>query len=718
MPINKHTERINQCLVYGWLLIVSILFVSYAAEVVKGERDLSYLVIFMVITVLPAMIVFVRYLKDKGRYTLRYEYVAGYFLMYAFVMFTGSTTMVFSYILPMLSLLVLFHQPRLILQTGLAAMFLNLLSIVQRGLRGKLNVHNTKDVEIQVALVFLCFSGSYLAAKIYDTIQKQSEESSRKLYEQNQQMQHITMQTIMTIANTIDAKDDYTRGHSRRVSEYAAAIGREMGMKEQEIEDLRFIGLLHDIGKIGIPDALLNKPGKLTSEEYQVMKDHTLVGAEILKDIGMIQGLDIGAKYHHERYDGKGYPEGLCQTQIPFIARIIAVADAYDAMSSNRVYRKHLPYDRILEELKNGVGTQWDPDCATVMIRLIEEDRLPKINPDMETETLRQTTTLLSRVIDYAGSTQGDIREKGTDLLTGAYGRDKGAGIVQNMIDRLGQGCLFLFDIDHFHNINHVEGFVVGDEYLQVLAQTIRDVFDTPVLTRTGSDEFAAYLDKCKTEETAIDLTNRFYAELRKKAEENPALKRLAVSMGITFVATAKDKLHILYGNLEKALYVAKQRGGNTYYIHRIYQESPEGEISSEADLKQLVKMIRVAGDVRGGFNTSYPEFGRMYEFLNSLASRTHQNVLIILFTVQPVEGIKPELEERDRIMSLMQKAITESIRNVDVMTRYSSTQYAVLFMNLSLENKEIVTNRIMRDFLRFYDQGEFTIHYDAADLS
>lgn len=217
--------------------------------------------------------------------------------------------------------------------------------------------------------------------------------------------------------------------------------------------------------------------GRLTDEEYRVMKSHTTVGAEILKDIDMIKGLDIGAKYHHERVDGKGYPDGLKGDEIPMIARIIAVADAYDAMSSNRVYRRHLNEDKVLSELKRGVGTQWDSECALAMIKLIEEKRLPKVNTDEDAAMVQQATTILSRVIDYA-------EDKGTELvgdldeLTSTFGRERGRAELQNAIGEKGHGSLFIFDIDHFHRINETEGFVVGDHYLKVMVELHYDSAD------------------------------------------------------------------------------------------------------------------------------------------------------------------------------------------------------------------------------------------------
>lgn len=146
-----------------------------------------------------------------------------------------------------------------------------------------------------------------------------------------------------------------------------------MGWSKERCEALRKIALLHDIGKIGIPDAVLNKPSRLTDEEYEIMKSHVLIGGDILKDFTIVQDVADGARYHHERYDGKGYAKGLKGEEIPLNARIIGIADAFDAMTSNRVYRQKMDMDYVLSELRKGSGTQFDPNIVKIMISLIEE---------------------------------------------------------------------------------------------------------------------------------------------------------------------------------------------------------------------------------------------------------------------------------------------------------------------------------------------------------
>ena len=187
---------------------------------------------------------------------------------------------------------------------------------------------------------------------------------------------NITVESIQAIARTIDAKDEYTNGHSIRVGYYSRQIAESMGVSGDELENIYYIALLHDIGKIAIPDSILNKPGRLTDEEFKVMKSHTTRGAEILKGISTIPQIVEGAKSHHEKYDGSGYPEGLSGENIPYIARIICCADCFDAMASKRVYKEPFSLDVIIGEFKRCAGTQFDPAIAEVVVEMISVGKL------------------------------------------------------------------------------------------------------------------------------------------------------------------------------------------------------------------------------------------------------------------------------------------------------------------------------------------------------
>ncbi len=215
-------------------------------------------------------------------------------------------------------------------------------------------------------------AGSVLFAVSFLIIRYKTRQSLKRQLE----YKNITLESLQAIARTIDAKDEYTNGHSIRVSFYSRLIAENMGMQQDEIENIYYIALLHDIGKIAIPDRILNKPGRLTDEEFKIMKSHTTRGAEILKGISTIPQIIEGAKFHHEKYDGSGYPEGLKGDNIPLAARIICCADCFDAMASRRVYKEPFSLEVIIGEFERCSGTQFDPRIAKIVVGMISAGKL------------------------------------------------------------------------------------------------------------------------------------------------------------------------------------------------------------------------------------------------------------------------------------------------------------------------------------------------------
>lgn len=200
-------------------------------------------------------------------------------------------------------------------------------------------------------------------------------EQTREILEKQEAIENLFIQTVTALSEAVDAKDRYTSGHSKRVAEYSRMIAARMGKSEDEQDEIYRAGLLHDVGKIRIPVEIINKAGKLTDEEYNIIKIHPVTGYHILSGIAGNSLIAISAKYHHERYDGKGYPNGLVGEKIPEAARILGVADSYDAMTSNRSYRRALPQDVVRAEIEKGKGTQFDPVIADIMIQMIDEDK-------------------------------------------------------------------------------------------------------------------------------------------------------------------------------------------------------------------------------------------------------------------------------------------------------------------------------------------------------
>ena len=199
-------------------------------------------------------------------------------------------------------------------------------------------------------------------------------EVANEIAKRQEQLKKVELEMLVSFATAIDAKDSYTNGHSMRVAEYSSLLAKRLGKDDAYQERIFRIGLLHDIGKIGVPDNILNKNERLTEAEYEAIKKHTIMGSEILRPIATLPYFSIGARSHHERYDGKGYPDGISGENIPEEARIIAVADAYDAMTSRRVYRKSLPQYIVAEEIQKGSGSQFDPVVAACMLEIINED--------------------------------------------------------------------------------------------------------------------------------------------------------------------------------------------------------------------------------------------------------------------------------------------------------------------------------------------------------
>lgn len=209
--------------------------------------------------------------------------------------------------------------------------------------------------------------------KFVDTLN----EKNRELTEEKQRLTTLTKQAIMALSNAVEMNDKYTKGHSMRVAEYSFMLGRKLDLSEAELEELYYAGLLHDVGKIGIDTKIINKDGRLTDEEFEVLRTHPMKGHLLLSEMSksiQFKNLAVGARWHHERIDGRGYPDGLPGDKIPLFARIISVADSYDAMTSMRSYRSTMPQNLVRAEIEKGLGTQFDEKIGRLMIAMIDED--------------------------------------------------------------------------------------------------------------------------------------------------------------------------------------------------------------------------------------------------------------------------------------------------------------------------------------------------------
>lgn len=220
------------------------------------------------------------------------------------------------------------------------------------------------------------FAPDVLTLRVKNTVElvRLQKDLSSEVRKKTTENESLSFHVVQTLAEAIDAKDTYTNGHSTRVAQYSKEIARRYGYSKKDQDEIYMMGLLHDVGKIGVPDEVINKTSRLTDDEFALIKNHPVIGFNILNKIKEMPRLKIGAHWHHEKYDGSGYPDGLAGDNIAEEARIIAVADAYDAMTSYRSYRDVLPQDVVAEEIRKGKGKQFDPEFADIMLEIISED--------------------------------------------------------------------------------------------------------------------------------------------------------------------------------------------------------------------------------------------------------------------------------------------------------------------------------------------------------
>jgi energy-coupling factor transport system substrate-specific component len=302
-----------------------------------------------------------------------------------------------------------------------------------------------------------------------NALKNKVEEQTVELREQQSKLKEAYVQTVTALSEAVDAKDRYTSGHSKRVAEYSKLIAQRMGKNEAEQEIIYRAGLLHDVGKIRIPVEIINKAGRLTDEEYDLIKIHPVTGYHILRKISEQNDMAIAAKYHHERYDGKGYPNGLAGEHIPEMARILAVADSYDAMTSNRSYRNGLPQDVVRNEIEKGKGTQFDSTIADIMIQMIDEDK---------EYTLRQIDRNDYKILIIGEDTE--VNQQIKDILQKESIYEV---IMPNTVD---EKSVFEKLESHFINLIIADIDTDKDKYWQIL-QVIKEKYQTPIIIMSDS---------------------------------------------------------------------------------------------------------------------------------------------------------------------------------------------------------------------------------------
>ncbi len=373
----------------------------------------------------------------------------------------------------------------------------------------------------------------------------------------------MALSTVITIANTLDSLDVYSGGKSLRIAVCARDIARNLGWDEKDCDNVYFAALLHDFGMITVSENIRNKPGRLDAEEYAAVKTHTVRGAGMLRDITIVDGLHEGILSHHERWDGSGYPNGLSGEEIPKIARVIAVADAYDAMSSERIYRSSLFADKIISEFTRCRGGQFDPDIADVFIFMLKEGYT--VDPGIEqTREARQKVSEDSGASLFAAGTDEGLGDNGEkDTLTGLFTRSYLNTIVGKKIFEERSGAFMMIDIMGFDALKSQYGREESDSFVSAYSNRLRSIFrEADVVCRIAGDMFAVYVSG-QSGKVIAGKKAEMIAEMTETYDEFEKYRSLVrTAIGIAMCMEDGVTFEELYGAALQALEKAKDTGG------------------------------------------------------------------------------------------------------------------------------------------------------------
>ena len=544
------------------------------------------------------------------------------------------------------------------------------------------------------------------------------ERRQKEMHRRREQMEKLSLQVLRTLSTTIETKDEYTRGHSHRVGEYAALIARELGWSQEEIINLKNTADLHDIGKIGVPDTILNKPTKLTEDEYIIIKDHTVIGAEILKNITLIPHAAEVARSHHERYDGTGYPDGLKGEDIPLYARVIAVADSYDAMSSRRIYRSALSRQEICEEIRSNQGKQFDPVIAEVFLRLLTEDR-PQVQeadsttpenadqPNMEFE-------IGKFVSDIMQTMKAQEDSENFDFLTGLPMRNAGEKLAARLMEEH-DGCLIFMDMDNLKQINDIYGHKAGDRALKVFGSILASQKADAAACRLGGDEFLLFVPDISRDASA-QLVKNIFAQFQAAKASDLEIRGAAMSAGLCMTHRGQAFADC-YVKADKALYYVKQNGKENFFFYQQMEQENLAQGGTSKDLATVAKALQESGTYSGALDLDYRDFAKLYAYMNQLSQRYAYHCYLVMVTMSTTPDAVMYIENIEQALSCMEQAIRRKIRAVDICTRNSSMQYLIILFESEEKQIPPIMERIFAQYYRLYGKGNFYPKYEYLPM-
>lgn len=563
-----------------------------------------------------------------------------------------------------------------------------------------------------VILLFLNLIRTGRSVRNLERLRQKKELESRR-----RQTERISLQTIKTLSVTVETKNVYTNGHSQRVADYSALIAGALGWDDKRINNLRNAAYMHDVGMIGIPDSIVNKPTRLTEEEYAIIQRHTLIGADILKDITLIEHVAEVAHYHHERYDGTGYPEGIAGEEIPIEARIVAVADSYDAMNSKRIYRNALEKEKIIEELESCSGTQFDPVIAELFVRLIREGKvdtaLLPAEPIGESKMDHYESETTKFISDIMSTMQSQEDSDSYDFLTGLPVRSKGEILIAQMMQEHDGGLVFV-DMDNLKKLNDVYGHKAGDRALKLLGNILKDAGDKSIACRLGGDEFLLFLPDYSKDEIHACVKHIFF-EFAKAKEDDVELRCADLSAGMS-LSTNGATFEKCYMEADKALYFVKQNGKGNYMF---YHDMPldRGMSGTGKDLELVAKALQQSGSYTGALDLDYRAFAKVYEYVNSLGERYRHKCYLVMVTMETFPDRMIYIEHIEEALGCMENAIREKIRKVDVCTRFSSMQYLIILFEAQEDRIANVMDRTFAQYNELYGKDDFIPRYEYIPM-
>lgn len=565
-----------------------------------------------------------------------------------------------------------------------------------------------------IILLILC-----LIRTIRNIWKMESNKQKKEMDKHREQLEEISLQLMQTLSTTIEAKDEYTRGHSYRVAEYSALIARELNWDEDEIRNLKNAAYLHDIGKIGIPDNILNKPVKLTDEELGVIKEHTVIGAEILKNITLIDHVKEAARSHHERYDGRGYPDGLKGEEIPLYARIIAVADSFDAMKSRRIYRSPLDDQVVYNEIFQNRGTQFDPELADIFLKLLDEER---VITEKERELFDEDGTGLnmeSEIEKFISSVMTTIKTQenieGFDFLTGLPMRNRGEMLAAQFMQQ-DDGYLVFLDMDNLKKMNDLYGHKAGDRALKLLGSLLMEYTRHAVVCRLGGDEFLMFVPKV-SKERITEIVTGIQKDFDAEKEKDPEIRFASVSAGICEVNKG-DPFEECYSKADKALYHVKQNGKGSFFFYYQLEDEKAGDHGTGKDLELVSKALSASGDYYGALELDYREFAKIYEYMNSMEKRYKCHCYLVMVTLETEADSVLNIEDIEYALECMEQAIRQKIRKVDVCTRYSSMQYLIILFEPDEKTIPNIMERIFGQYREQCGKKKLLLNYEYMSMT